>query len=264
MTQVTDPNAPASDTAQLGELGGYQLLERIGAGALGDVFRARDTVHGRTVAIKRVPAALMADDERLGLLRDTCADARRRSRIPVSRCSTSAVTRTVRRFVAQEFVPGQSLTQVLAGRPINALRAVDLAVRMADALAVLHSAGLTHGDLRPDNVVVTPKGQVKLLDAGLAAFTGGGAVRASARGGDVPAASLPVVRYLAPGGGAGRNRRPARRPVCARPGAVRDAHGPAGIRPSSGRRHAARHPQGPGAGAQQAPAKPARWSSTGS
>ena len=108
------------------------------------------------------------------------------------------MTRTVRRFVAQEFVPGQSLTQVLAGRPINALRAVDLAVRMADALAVLHSAGLTHGDLRPDNVVVTPKGQVKLLDAGLAAFTGGGAVRASARGGDVPAASLPVVRYLAP------------------------------------------------------------------
>ena len=90
------------------------------------------------------------------------------------------MTRTVRRFWRRNSSPGQSLTQVLAGRPINALRAVDLAVRMADALAALHSAGLTHGDLRPDNVVVTPKGQVKLLDAGLAAFTGGGAVRASA------------------------------------------------------------------------------------
>ena len=63
------------------------------------------------------------------------------------------------------------MTQLLAGRPINAARAVDLAVRMADGLAALHSAGLTHGDLRPDNIVVTPKGQVKLLDAGLAAFT---------------------------------------------------------------------------------------------
>ena len=76
MTQVTDPNVPAPNTAQLGELGGYQLLERIGAGALGDVFRARDTVHGRTVAVKRIPAALMADDERLGLSARHIADAR--------------------------------------------------------------------------------------------------------------------------------------------------------------------------------------------
>ena len=62
---------------------------------------------------------------------------------------------------------------------------MDLAVRIADALAALHVGGLTHGDLRPDNIVVTPKGQVKLLDAGLAAFTGGGSVRASARMGGV-------------------------------------------------------------------------------
>ena len=197
MTPVTDPNTPTAGSPQLGELGGYQLLERIGAGALGDVFRARDTVHGRTVAIKRVPAALMADDERLVLLRDTCLALTQVSHPGIAMLYECG-DEDGQTFVAQEFVPGQSLTQVLAGRPINALRAVDLAVRMADSLAVLHSAGLTHGDLRPDNIVVTPKGQVKLLDAGLAAFSGGGAVRASARVGDVPVSSLAVVRYLTP------------------------------------------------------------------
>ena len=103
-------------------------------------------------------------------------------------------------FLAQEFVPGQTLTKVLGGRPVNALHAVELAVEAADALAALHSAGHTHGDLRPDNIVVTPKGRVKLLDAGLARFTGGGAMRAtaSARIGSLPNEASPVVRYLAP------------------------------------------------------------------
>jgi eukaryotic-like serine/threonine-protein kinase len=193
---VTDLHATGSG-ASLGELGGYQLLERVGAGALGEVFRARDTVHGRTVALKRVPAALMADDERMGLLRDTALALTQVSHPGVAMLYECG-DEDGQSFLAQEFVPGQSLTQVLAGRPINALRAVDLAVRIADSLAVLHSAGLTHGDLRPDNIVVTPKGQVKLLDTGLASFTGGGAVRASAHKGSVSAASLPVVRYLAP------------------------------------------------------------------
>jgi serine/threonine protein kinase len=198
MTPLTDPNAqPAQGRAPLGELGGYQLLERIGAGALGEVFRARDTVHGRTVALKRVPPELTGDDERIGLLRDTA--------MPLTQVSHPGIAMLYecgdedgQTFVAQEFVPGQSLTQLLGRRPINALRAVDLAVRIADSLAALHSEGLTHGDLRPDNVMITPKGQVKLLDAGLAAFTNGGRVRASARLGGVSDASLAVVRYLAP------------------------------------------------------------------
>jgi len=198
MTPLTDPNAqPAQGRAPLGELGGYQLLERIGAGALGEVFRARDTVHGRTVALKRVPPELTADDERVGLLRDTA--------MPLTQVSHPGIAMLYecgdedgQTFVAQEFVPGQSLTQLLGRRPINALRAVDLAVRIADSLAALHGEGLTHGDLRPDNVVVTPKGQVKLLDAGLAAFTNGGRVRASARLGGVSDAGLAIVRYLAP------------------------------------------------------------------
>lgn len=181
----------------LGELGGYQLLERIGAGALGEVFRARDTVHGRTVALKRVPAAFAADEQRLDLLRDTALTLTHVSHPGIAMLYECGAE-DGESFVAQEFVPGQSLTQLLAGRPINAIRAVDLAVRIADALAALHASGLTHGDLRPDNIFVTPKGQVKLLDAGLAAFTGGGMMRAVARAGGLTDASVPVLRYLAP------------------------------------------------------------------
>lgn len=191
MTQPPDPDGRPA----LGELGGYQLLERIGAGALGEVFRARDTVHGRTVALKRVPAALAADDDRLGLLRDTALALTAVSHPGVAmlyECGDD----DGQTFLAQEFVPGQALRTLLGGRPINTLNAVDMAIRMADALDAIHGAGLVHGDLRPDNVFVTPKGHVKLVDAGLAEFTGGGAARASARTGSAAAAA--VAGYLAP------------------------------------------------------------------
>ena len=200
MTLVADPNAQAHEVrAPIAELGVYQLLERVGAGALGEVFRARDTVHGRTVAIKRVPSGLVADDAWCSALHDTAASLAAVSHPGVAmlyECGQS----DGQMFLAQEFVPGQSLTKLLGGRPINARRAVDLAIEAADALAALHAAGHTHGDLRPDNIVVTQKGHVKLLDAGLARFTGGGAVHltASARLGSLPDEALPVVRYLAP------------------------------------------------------------------
>jgi eukaryotic-like serine/threonine-protein kinase len=200
MTSVTDPNARAPQArAPIGELGGYQLLERVGAGALGDVFRARDTVHGRTVAIKRVPSGLAADEAWCSALHDTAASLATVSHPGVAmlyECGQS----DGQMLLAQEFVPGQTLTKLLGGRPINARHAVELAIEAADALAALHSAGHSHGDLRPDNIVVTPKDHVKLLDAGLARFTAGGAMRAaaSARLGSLPNDASPVLPYLAP------------------------------------------------------------------
>lgn len=195
---MSDPQPSSADARMpLGEIGGYQLLERIGVGALGEVFRARDTVHGRTVLIKRVPAALTADEDRISLLRDTAM-----ALAAVSHPGVAMVYECGdddgQTFLAQEFVPGQTLSGLIAGRPLNVANAVDMAIRMGDALGALHAAGLTHGDLRPDNIVVTPKGHVKLLDAGLTAFTSGGAARASAGSGAASGASRTVARYLAP------------------------------------------------------------------
>src|SRR5690606_38447882 len=102
-------------------------------------------------------------------------------------------------LVAHEFAAGQTVAQ-LGGGALNARRAVEIALEVALGLEALHAAGLVHGDLRPGNVVVTPKGHVKLLDAGLSAFTGSGSLRAGAAGriGSLPPASRGVLAFLSP------------------------------------------------------------------
>jgi len=183
----------------MNEVASYQLLEPIGHGALGEAFRARDTVHGRTVVVKRVPLELSGDDAWLSRFRDTCAEVSVVSHPGVAMLYECG-SHEGQTFVAQEFVAGQSLTALLAGRPLNPRRALEIAIEMADALAALHTAGLTHGDLRPDTVIVTQKGHVKLVDAGLSAFTGGGRMRqlAAADPESIPASGASVVKYLSP------------------------------------------------------------------
>lgn len=183
----------------LGTLGRYQLLERIGAGGLGEVIRARDTLHGRTVAIKRVPAVLGSDPARLEQLRRTVER--------ISAVSHPGLTEVYElgeedgeHFLAVEFVPGGTLAQLLAGRPLHPRRAAEIALEIAEALGALHAAGLVHGDVRPENVLVTPKGHAKLIDSDLASFTAGGALRASAgaRMGALAGAPAATLRYMAP------------------------------------------------------------------
>jgi len=160
-------------------LGQYKILERIGAGGIGDVFRARDTRFGRTVAIKVLSAAVADDpDRRERFLRDARAAA------TLSHPNIAALYEVGEDqgvvFLAFEFVPGEPLGAVIGGRPVNPRRAIDLAIQIADALADAHAAGILHRDIRPDTIIVTPKGNAKILDFGLAAWTGGGAERAAA------------------------------------------------------------------------------------
>jgi serine/threonine protein kinase len=146
-------------------LGHYKILDRIGAGGLGDVFRARDTRLGRTVAIK-VPGADLqaAGDRREALLRDA------RIASVLSHPNIAALyeigEEDGRLFLVFEFVPGEPLKRVIAGRPLNIRRAVDLATQMADALAEAHALEIVHGGLTPDTVMVTLKGNAKILDFG--------------------------------------------------------------------------------------------------
>ena len=147
-------------------LGHYKILEPIGAGGLGDVYRARDTRLGRTVAIKVPGAGLQAGgDAREALLRDA------RVASTLSHPNIAALYEIGddggRLFLVFEFVPGELLKRVIEGRPLNVRRAVDLATQMADALAEAHALEIVHGDLTPDTVMVTPKGNAKILDFGL-------------------------------------------------------------------------------------------------
>src|SRR5262245_60400188 len=154
----------------------YKILDRIGAGGMGEVYRARDTRLGRTVALKVLVADVAADpDRRDRFLREARASA------ALSHPNIAALYEIGedqgRLFLALEYVPGESLSAVIGGRPMNPRRAINLAVQIADGLADAHAAGLVHRDIKPGNIIVTPKGNAKILDFGLATWTAGGAER---------------------------------------------------------------------------------------
>ena len=179
-------------------LGHYKILDRIGAGGLGDVYRARDTRLGRTVAIKVVAADVAGDPARRARL---VHDAR--ATVVLSHPNIAALYEIGedqdQLFLVFEYVPGETLKKTIAGRPLNPRRAIDLAVQIADALADAHAAGIVHRDITSDNIFVTPKGNAKLLDFGLAAWTASGAARAQAAARTAAVAETPgTVAYMSP------------------------------------------------------------------
>jgi serine/threonine-protein kinase len=174
----------------------FQLLERLGTADPPDVFRARDTEHGRTVAFRWLTSAGQADAAGPTAL----AHARTAAAVSHPHLATlfDVGTDGGRLYAACEFVPGQTLTRVLAGRAMHPRRAADIAARIADALAEAHAAGVAHRDVRPENIIVTPSGQVKLTDLGLAAWTRGGRVRLLAASGELDRAGCDLLAYLSP------------------------------------------------------------------
>lgn len=157
----------------------YNILERLGIGALGDVYRARDLKVGRTVALMEPPQDLLAaPGERDRFLTDARAAAALNH--PNIATLWDVVEQDGRCYLAYEFAAGPSLRDEMGGRAVNVRRAIEIAAQMSDALAEGHSRGIVHGDLRPENVVVTPKGSVKILNFGLSRWTVGGRARAAA------------------------------------------------------------------------------------
>ena len=148
----------------------YKILERVGDSRLGEVFRARDTRLGRTVAIKVPPDSIQNDPARRDALVAAARTAATLSH-PNIALLYEAGDDNGRVFLACEFVPGDSLDRVIAGRPLNPRRAIDLTAQIADALADAHAADMSHGNLTADAVTVTPKGNAKVLDFGFAAWT---------------------------------------------------------------------------------------------
>jgi serine/threonine protein kinase len=152
------------------QLDHYKILERIGAGSLGEVYRARDTRLGRTVAIKVPGPELQADRERRAAL---ARDARAASVLSHPNIASlyEIADEGGRLFLVFEFVPGEPLKRLIAGRPLNTRRAVNLAMQLADALADAHALEMVHGGLTSDTIMVTPRGNAKILDFGMTNWT---------------------------------------------------------------------------------------------
>jgi serine/threonine protein kinase len=177
----------------------YNILDRMGEGGIGEVFRARDTKVGRTVALKLVSPAIAGDPARLGRLLDAASAAATLSHPNIATLWDVGEAEGFH-YLAYEFAAGRRLREEAGGAAMNPRRALDLAVQIADGVADGHSHDVIHGDLRPDTIVVTTKGSAKILDFGMAPWTNGGALRArAARSVDtLPADTVPVLAYMSP------------------------------------------------------------------
>jgi serine/threonine-protein kinase len=151
----------------------YQVVEKLGEGGMGVVYKARDTHLDRFVAIKLLPPEKVADPERK---RRFVQEAKAASALNHPNIITiyDIAAEGGREFIAMEYVSGKTLAQMVAGQPLPASEAVKYAVQAADALAAAHAAGIVHRDLKPANIMVTEEGWVKVLDFGLAKLTEAG------------------------------------------------------------------------------------------
>ena len=176
----------------------YNLLERIGEGGLGEVYRARDTRVGRTVALKLMPASSREGRHRDRLLEDAHAAAAISHPNIATLWDVGQHEDTI--YLAYEFIQGTTLRAQMTGDPMNTTHALDLAVQVADALAEAHARGVIHKDLRPDTIFETPKGSAKVLDFGMSIWTRGGQTRslAAAAPDSVPADAVRIVAYASP------------------------------------------------------------------
>ena len=161
----------ADAPAPIGAIAHYNLLQRLEPAGPGDLYRARDTRLGRTVAIRVLPQALTPD---AASRQDLVATARAVNSLSHPNITTlfDAGEQAERVYLVFEFVKGQSLRAEMAGRPMPTRRALGLAVNIADAIAAAHAAGFAHGGLSPESIMVDAKGHAKVPAFVLAAQGG--------------------------------------------------------------------------------------------
>jgi serine/threonine protein kinase len=179
------------DTTPPQRLAHFELLEEIGRGGMGIVYRARDVRLGRQVAIKLLPAAFSTDsDRRSRLLREARAAAQLNHPNIATLYEVGEAEWTPpagedelggdgpRRvvFLAMEYVQGEDLGPRLEGDGLSLQQTLDFGIQISDGLAAAHAAGVIHRDLKPQNLRITPDGRIKILDFGLAKLVQEGSV----------------------------------------------------------------------------------------
>ena len=182
-------------------LGPYEIVSLLGAGGMGEVYRARDPRLGRDVAIKVLPAAFSTSADRLHRFEQEA-----RAAAALAHPNILAVydigTADAAPFIVSELLEGETLRDRLRAGPLGVRKAIQLALPIAHGLAAAHEKGITHRDLKPENVFITSDSRVKILDFGLAKLTRDQSVAASVLA-TVPSPTEPgvmlgTVGYMAP------------------------------------------------------------------
>ncbi|MGH9804938.1 MAG: serine/threonine-protein kinase, partial [Candidatus Acidiferrales bacterium] len=160
------PSADVADDLSGTTVGRFAIRVRLGAGGMGEVYRADDTRLKRTVALKRLAPRLRADEH---YRHRFVKEAERASRLSYEHIAGiyDVFEENGETFLVMEYVEGQTLRQRLA-RPLSVEEFLPLGVQCAEALATAHEKGIVHRDIKPENIMLTPAGVVKVLDFGVA------------------------------------------------------------------------------------------------
>ncbi|HEV8118316.1 MAG TPA: protein kinase [Thermoanaerobaculia bacterium] len=184
----------------------YRIVRQLGAGGMGVVYEAEDTRLGRSVALKFLSVELAQDAPMLERFQREARAASALNHPGI--CTVHAIEQEDgKSFIVMELVDGDPLSSRMAGQPMEIGQLLDLGVQIADALESAHGKGIIHRDLKPMNMMVTSRGQVKILDFGLAKFEGPASAGAETvsptappRGGELTAAGtvFGTIHYMSP------------------------------------------------------------------